>query len=154
MGREVVEPKYEDGFKPAQPARYPDPYHYQERQATHLRKQETKTNINSVGLKHFPSIDKENSIARPNLFSNWLSKNYNPVERGKLREYTRARLKVFYEVELDGMLVLLNEKQDHGLRTDRTFRQPQGQLLLIGMSGGQGRGASEHVQGLGRGATE
>ena len=31
--------------------------------------------------------------------------------------------------------MLLNEKQDHGLRTDRTFRQPQGQLLLIGVSG-------------------
>ena len=42
---------------------------------------------------------------------------------------------MFYEVKLDGPLVLLNEEQDHGLRTDRTFRQPQGQLLLIGVSG-------------------
>ena len=95
MKMEAVEPKYEDGIKPEQPARYTVPHHYQERQATHLRKQETNTNINSVGLKHFPNIDKEKSITRQNLFSNWLSKNYNPVERGELREYTRARFKVF-----------------------------------------------------------
>ena len=48
----------------------------------------TNTNIDSVALKHFPNIDKEKSLARPNLFSNWLSKNYIPVERGELRDYT------------------------------------------------------------------
>ena len=32
-------------------------------------------------------------------------------------------------------LVLFNEVLDHVLRIDRVFRQPQGHLLLIGVSG-------------------
>lgn len=42
---------------------------------------------------------------------------------------------VFYEEELDVQLVLFNEVLDHVLRIDRIFRQPQGHLLLIGVSG-------------------
>ena len=37
-----------------------------------------------------------------------LSKNYIPMEQGKLRRHTKARLKGFYEVELDGSLGMLN----------------------------------------------
>ena len=44
-------------------------------------------------------------------------------------------MKVFYEEELDVPLVLFNEVLDHVLRIDRIFRQPQGHLLLIGVSG-------------------
>ena len=40
MKVEVVKLRYEDGFKSVQPARYPVPYHYQERLATHLKKLE------------------------------------------------------------------------------------------------------------------
>ena len=94
----------------------------------------TNTNIDSVALKHFPNIDKEKSLARPILFSNWLSKNYIPEERGELRDYTKARLKVFYEEELDVPLVLFNEVLDLVLRINRIFRQPQGHLLLTGVS--------------------
>ena len=47
----------------------------------------------------------------------------------------KARLKVFYEEELDVQLVLFNSVLDHVLRIDRIFRQPQGHLLLIGTSG-------------------
>ena len=148
MKKEAVELKYEDGFKPVQPARYPDPYHYQERLATHLRKQESNTNIDSVGLKHFPNIDKEKSLARPKLFSNWLSRNYIPVERGELRDYTKARLKVFYKEELDVPLVLFNKVLDHVLGIDRIFRQPQGHLLLIGASGADKSTLSRFVAGM------
>jgi dynein heavy chain 1 len=42
---------------------------------------------------------------------------------------------VFYEEELDVPLVLFDEVLDHVLRIDRIFRQPQGHLLLIGVSG-------------------
>ena len=42
---------------------------------------------------------------------------------------------IFYEEELDVPLVLFNEVLDHVLRIDRIFRQPQGHLLLIGVSG-------------------
>ena len=37
MKVEAVKLRYEDGFKPVQPARYPVPYHYQERLGTHLK---------------------------------------------------------------------------------------------------------------------
>ena len=57
------------------------------------------------------------------------------MEQEELREYVKARLKVFYEEELDVPLVLFNEVLDHVLRIDRIFRQPQGHLLLIGASG-------------------
>jgi dynein heavy chain 1 len=44
-------------------------------------------------------------------------------------------LQVFYEEELDVSLVLFDEVLDHVLRIDRIFRQPQGHVLLIGISG-------------------
>ena len=49
----------------------------------------------------------------------------HPHPRDELRDYTKARLKVFYEEELDVPLVLFNEVLDHVLRIDRIFRQPQ-----------------------------
>ena len=95
----------------------------------------TNTNIDEVALKHFPNADRDKALGRPILFSNWLSKNYIPVGREELRDYVKARLKVFYEEELDVPLVLFDEVLDHVLRIDRIFRQPQGHLLLIGVSG-------------------
>ena len=44
-------------------------------------------------------------------------------------------IQVFYEEELDVPLVLFDEVLDHVLRIDRIFRQPQGHVLLIGVSG-------------------
>lgn len=42
---------------------------------------------------------------------------------------------MFYDEELDVPLVLFDEVLDQVLRIDRIFRQPQGHLLLIGVSG-------------------
>ncbi|KAJ7601593.1 dynein heavy chain, N-terminal region 2-domain-containing protein [Mycena polygramma] len=84
---------------------------------------------------HFPTINRDEALNRPILFSNWTSKHYIPVDRESLREYTKARLRVFYEEELDVPLVLFNDVLDHVLRIDRVFRQIQGHLLLIGVSG-------------------
>lgn len=42
---------------------------------------------------------------------------------------------VFYEEELDVFLVLFDEVFDYVLRIDRIFRQFQGYVLLIGVSG-------------------
>lgn len=108
---------------------------FQDRLVDDAERQWTNENIDSVGLKHFPNINREDALARPILFSNWLSKNYIPVDREELRSYVKARLKVFYEEELDVPLVLFDEVLDHVLRIDRIFRQPQGHLLLIGVSG-------------------
>ncbi|EPY87752.1 dynein, cytoplasmic, heavy polypeptide 1-like protein [Camelus ferus] len=114
-------------------------YIYSPREMTRLVEDEerrwTDENIDMVALKHFPNIDKEKAMSRPILYSNWLSKDYIPVDQEELRDYVKARLKVFYEEELDVPLVLFNEVLDHVLRIDRIFRQPQGHLLLIGVSG-------------------
>ena len=72
----------------------------------------TNINIDETALKHFPNLDKEKALGRPILFSNWLSKNYIPVGREELRDYVKARLKVFYEEELDVPLVLFDEVLD------------------------------------------
>ena len=95
----------------------------------------TEENIDSTALKYFPSLDRNAALARPILFSDWLTKNYLPVDREELREYVQARLKVFYEEELDVPLVLFDEVLEHVLRIDRIFKQHQGHLLLIGVSG-------------------
>jgi dynein heavy chain 1 len=44
-------------------------------------------------------------------------------------------LKIYYEEEVGIQLVLFNQVLDQVLRIDRVFRQPQGHLLLIGLSG-------------------
>ncbi|GAA97827.1 uncharacterized protein L969DRAFT_96169 [Mixia osmundae IAM 14324] len=91
--------------------------------------------IDDVAEKHFPGIRDSSALMRPILYSNWTSRNYIPVERNELREFTKARLRVFYEEELDVPLVLFNDVLDHVLRIDRVFRQTQGHVLLIGISG-------------------
>lgn len=108
---------------------------FQDRLVTDEERQWTDDNINEIAMKHFPMIDQEEALRRPILFSNWLSKHYIPVEHEQLRDYVKARLKVFYEEELDVPLVLFNDVLEHVLRIDRVFRQPQGHLLLIGVSG-------------------
>lgn len=64
-----------------------------------------------------------------------LTKHYLPVSKEQLKEYVTARLRSFYEEELDVQLVLFDQMLDHVLRIDRIYRQPQGHLLLIGTSG-------------------
>ncbi|KAK6637160.1 Dynein heavy chain, cytoplasmic [Polyplax serrata] len=108
---------------------------FQDRLVEDHERKWTNENIDAVALKHFPAINKETALTRPILYSNWLAKDYVPVDREELRDYVKARLKVFYEEELDVQLVLFDEVLDHVLRIDRIFRQPQGHLLLIGASG-------------------
>ena len=55
----------------------------------------TDENVNNVALKHFPNIDRNAALVRPILFSNWLSKDYMPVEQEELRDFVKARLKVW-----------------------------------------------------------
>jgi len=74
-------------------------------------------------------------LARPLLFSDWLTRSYEPVARVPLRAHVQARLRVFYEEELDVPVVLFDDVLAHILRLDRVFRQPRGHALLIGESG-------------------
>ena len=57
--------------------------------------------------------------------------DYLPVDRGELRDYTKARIRVFHEEELDVPLVLFDQVLDHVLRIDRILRQPQGHLRSL-----------------------
>ncbi len=54
----------------------------------------TEENVDSTALKHFPNINRDDALARPILYSCWLSKDYVPVDREELRDYVKARLKV------------------------------------------------------------
>ncbi|KAK7029674.1 dynein heavy chain [Paramarasmius palmivorus] len=108
---------------------------FQDRLVTEEERTWTDEHIDAAALEFFPTINRDEALNRPILFSNWTSKDYIPVDRETLREYTKARLRVFYEEELDVPLVLFNDVLDHVLRIDRVFRQIQGHLLLIGVSG-------------------
>ena len=108
---------------------------FQDRLVTEEERKWTDDTTDSVALTHFPTVDPITALSRPILYSDWTSKDYLPVDREELREYTKARLRVFYEEELDVPLVLFNDVLDHVLRIDRVFRQVQGHLLLIGVSG-------------------
>ncbi|KAJ7610362.1 hypothetical protein FB45DRAFT_1037934 [Roridomyces roridus] len=62
---------------------------FQDRLVTEEDKLWTDQNIDSSAME---------ALGRPILFSNWTSKNYIPFDREILREYTKARLCVSYEV--------------------------------------------------------
>ncbi|KAI9672025.1 MAG: Dynein heavy chain, cytoplasmic [Trizodia sp. TS-e1964] len=108
---------------------------FQDRLVAEDERQWTEEASRRIALKHFPSIDIDKALGGPILFSNWLSKNYVPVDREQLRDFVKARLKTFCEEEVDVPLILFNDVLEHVLRIDRVFRQPQGHLILIGVSG-------------------
>lgn len=91
--------------------------------------------IRRVAQTHFPNLDEHEALAAPILYSNWLSKEYRSVNVEEMRFYIKARLKTFCEEEVDTALVLYDDAVDHVLRIDRVFRQSQGHLILIGVSG-------------------
>ena len=54
-----------------------------------------------------------------------------------MREFTKARLRVFHEEELDVPIVLFNDVLDHILCIDRVSRRVQGQRTLASIVVGQ-----------------
>jgi dynein heavy chain 1 len=67
---------------------------FQDRLVEDSERRWTNENIDIVALKHFPGVDRTAALSRPILYSNWLSKDYVPVDREELRDYVKARLKV------------------------------------------------------------
>lgn len=108
---------------------------FQDRLIAEDERKWTADAMRRIALDNFPTIDDQQALKGPILFSNWLSKNYVPVEQEQLREFVKARLRTFCEEEVDVPLVLFNDVLEHALRIDRVFRQPQGHLILIGVSG-------------------
>jgi dynein heavy chain 1 len=91
--------------------------------------------IDEVAREKFPAIDHDVVLKRPLFYSSWLTKDTRRVHREELKAFLSARLKVFYEEELDVPLVIFDQVLDHVLRIDRVLRQPMGHCLLVGDSG-------------------
>ena len=91
--------------------------------------------IDVVAREMFAAIDHDEVLAKPIFYSTWLSKDTRRVTRDDLKTFLAARLKVFYEEELDVPLVIFDQVLDHVLRIDRVLRQPMGHCLLVGDSG-------------------
>lgn len=91
--------------------------------------------IDEIAQKWFASVDFDEALKRPIFYTSWLSKETRKVERDELKNFLTARLRVFYEEELDVPIVVFDEVLDHILRIDRVLRQPMGHLLLAGDSG-------------------
>lgn len=108
---------------------------FQDRLVAEEERKWTDDAVRRIAMDFFPTIDEQQALGGPILFSNWLSKNYVPVDREELRGFVKARLKTFCEEEVDVPLILFNDVIEHVLRIDRVFRQPQGHLILIGVSG-------------------
>ena len=91
--------------------------------------------VDTVAQTHFPGVDIGSCLQRPLLYSNWLNRTYQSTAREDLRDFVAARLKVFYEEELDVPLVIFDDVLEHVLRIDNVLRHPFGHLLLVGDSG-------------------
>jgi dynein heavy chain 1, cytosolic len=91
--------------------------------------------IDQIAQQCFAGVDFDVALSRPIFYSTWLSKDMKRVERNELKDFLSARLRVFYEEELDVPLVVFDGVLDHVLRIDRVLRQPMGHLLLVGDSG-------------------
>lgn len=91
--------------------------------------------LHDVAYKHFVNVDLYTTLKMPILYSNWLTKDYLPVDGEELKAFVKARMKTFCEEDLDKPLILFDDLIDHVLRIDRVLRQPQGHLILIGVSG-------------------
>ena len=91
--------------------------------------------ICEIAQKWFAGVDFDIALKQPIFYTSWLSKDTRRVERDELKEFLAARLRVFYEEELDVPLVVFDEVLSHILRIDRVLRQPMGHLLLCGDSG-------------------
>lgn len=95
----------------------------------------TDESIDETARRHFPTIDHGQALARPIVFSNWLSRTTQSVEMDALRSHTSARLRQYSDEELDTKLVLFDSVLLLATAIDRVLRQRQGHLLLIGVSG-------------------
>jgi dynein heavy chain 1 len=91
--------------------------------------------IDATARKWFAGVDHDEALARPLFYSSWLSKETKRVSREELKAFLSARLRVFYEEELDVPLVVFDDVLEHILRIDRVLRQPVGHLLLVGDAG-------------------
>lgn len=107
---------------------------FQDRLVTEDEKSWCMSQLYEVASSHF-AVDVNECLKQPMLYSNWLRKSYQSTVKDELRDFVAARLKVFYEEELDVPLVIFDDVLEHVLRIDNVLRHPMGHLLLVGESG-------------------
>lgn len=108
---------------------------FQDRLMTIEAKEWCYDELIKVACQYFAGIDINQCLMKPMLYSSWLKKSYQSTDKDEIREYIGARLKIFYEEELDVPLVLFDDVIEHILRIDNVLRHPMGHLLLVGESG-------------------
>ena len=109
---------------------------FQDRLISQVEKDWCDETLNEIATKYFGnSVDIEVALQRPMLYSNWLSKAYQSTKLEDFYYFVSARLKIFYEEELDVPLVLFDDVISHVLRIDNVLRHPMGHMLLVGDSG-------------------
>lgn len=91
-----------------------------------------KTFFKEVALKHFVHVNLEESMKEPVLYSEWLSSQYESVNKQSLQQFVEQRLRVFSEEENEVDLIIYDEFLDYALRIDRVLRQHQGHMILVG----------------------
>ena len=108
---------------------------FQDRLVTPADRAWSEAALDDVARAVFPGVDVAHVLARPLLYSDWLSRSVERVERGALRSYAQARLRGFADEALDTELVLHDAVLDLALACDRVLQQPAGHLLLVGVAG-------------------
>jgi dynein heavy chain 1 len=108
---------------------------FHDRLVTDEERQWCEEKLEEIANINFAGADVAEAMKKPILFSNWMTKTYTSVGQEELRQHVEARLKVFYEEELNVELVVFDSVLEHVLRIDRVLRQPLGHLLLVGESG-------------------
>uniref|UniRef100_A0A7S2LKS4 AAA+ ATPase domain-containing protein n=1 Tax=Leptocylindrus danicus TaxID=163516 RepID=A0A7S2LKS4_9STRA len=108
---------------------------FSDRLVTEQEKQWCEEKVDEVARTYFAGVDHEVALERPLFYSSWLTKDTRRINRDELKTFLAARLRVFYEEELDVPLVVFDEVLEHVLRIDRVLRQPMGHCLLVGDSG-------------------
>lgn len=88
-----------------------------------------------IAKTHFPHTNLSKALSQPILFSDWLSYDYQSVDKKQLETFLRGRFNVFNEEESWVDIVLYEDLLDHILRIDRVLKHVQGHMILVGPSG-------------------
>lgn len=108
---------------------------FQDRLVTESERTFTYNLLKEVANNHFPNLDINSCCSQPILFSNLTTANYISVNISDIFERIKAKMILFQQEGMGTPLILHDQALKDILRIDRVFRQPQGHMLLIGLSG-------------------
>lgn len=91
--------------------------------------------IHNVTSERFPYINEDEALKLPIIYSDWLSYEYEPIDKNDLRRFVKQKLEIFSEEEFNTNAILYEDLLEHSLRIDRVLKSTQGHLMLVGESG-------------------